>query len=263
MPDSSRLSICIDIGKVTATAQVRQAGVIVGIQSDGGGGGGGGGLTVQTADTLYVNVSGDTMTGPLRLGSWPVAQQDAASKGYVDSIVGTGGGPEEVAISASMPLSEEIWIDLTDPVTLKYRNPSDGVYKSLPVGVVLPSRQTATITTTSVASNATYTGLVRLEKGYKLYRIATNKSCRTRLYTTPEKRTADLNRSMATDPVGDHGLMLEFVSATGLLSADLSPLVDGFDGKSPPDGNIPYALTNLEATSTTLSVTFTFMKSEA
>ena len=50
---------------------------------------GGGGLDQATADTLYVNVAGDTVTGVLVLAADPVNPLEAATKQYVDA---TGGG---------------------------------------------------------------------------------------------------------------------------------------------------------------------------
>ncbi|MGI0076023.1 MAG: hypothetical protein ACREAU_01285 [Nitrosopumilaceae archaeon] len=54
----------------------------------------GGGLTPATADPLYVNVIGDTMTGPLAMSlnqitslGAPTLSTDAATKGYVDTAI--------------------------------------------------------------------------------------------------------------------------------------------------------------------------------
>ena len=58
-------------------------------------GGSGGGLDQTTADTLYVNVPGDTMTGNLNLpAANPTAATHAAHKGYVDTVV-----PAHVALA--------------------------------------------------------------------------------------------------------------------------------------------------------------------
>lgn len=57
-----------------------------------GGGGGSGGLDTTTADTRYVNVSGDTMVGFLTLNANPTSGLHAATKQYVDSVAGSGGG---------------------------------------------------------------------------------------------------------------------------------------------------------------------------
>ena len=48
--------------------------------------------TETESDNLFVNVSGDTMTGALVLSGAPVNPNDAATKSYVDSVVSTGTG---------------------------------------------------------------------------------------------------------------------------------------------------------------------------
>lgn len=126
----------------------------------------------------------------------------------------------------------------------------------------LPSRQQVTFTTASLAAGGNGTGTVIMAPGYRLYRISCSTQARVRLYTTTAKRTADVARPIGTDPTGDHGLMLEFVAVTGVLAADLSPLVDGFDGKTTPDGVIPYGVTNMGASSATVTVTFLWQKGE-
>ena len=68
-------------------------------------------------------------------------------------------------------------------------------------------------------------------------------TARLRLYTTEAHRAADELRPIGVDPTGDHGLVLEFVSVSGFFDADLTPLVDGYDAKTTPDGKIPYTIT--------------------
>jgi len=126
----------------------------------------------------------------------------------------------------------------------------------------LQTRDTVSKTTASLAVGASESGTISLAAAYRLYKITTSAPARVRLYTTTSKRDADVDRPIGTDPTGDHGLQLEFVSAAGLLSADLSPLVDGFDGKSTPDGVIPYRITNTGTATATITVTFIWIRSE-
>ena len=124
-----------------------------------------------------------------------------------------------------------------------------------------PVRETVTVTTTSIATNASWTGTVALSKAYRLYAINTSQACRTLLYTTPAAQSADSSRPIGTDPVDGSGVMFEFVSASILLSANLSPLVDGYSGEAPAVADIPITITNLSSTGT-VTVTFTFIKTE-
>lgn len=101
-------------------------------------------------------------------------------------------------------------------------------------------RQTATITTASLAPNTSAVGTINLGRGYRLLTINTSSPCRVRIYTNAGDRDADLNRQFGVDRPQGVGLMLEFVSVAGLLAADLSPTVDGFTAA----GTAYYSVTN-------------------
>jgi hypothetical protein len=111
------------------------------------------------------------------------------------------------------------------------------------------------ITTASLQSNATATGSVPINAIYRLLTIATNAPCRVRLYVTAAKRNADLARQAGLDKPQGASMMLEFISVTGLLSADLSPLVDGFTN----DGNVHYSVTNTGLAATAITATFNYI----
>jgi hypothetical protein len=128
--------------------------------------------------------------------------------------------------------------------------------------VPLPARATATKTTASLAANASESGTVTITRGYRLYTLQTNRPARLRLYTTTAKRDADAARAIGTDPTGDHGLILEFITTATVLTADLSPMVDGFDGKPTPDGAIPYRITNLDTSTGTVVLTLGYVRTE-
>lgn len=116
----------------------------------------------------------------------------------------------------------------------------------------LPGRGTAEWTTASLAANASDSGTVLLYKGYRLLGIATDRPARVRLYTTAAKQAADASRAAGTYPTGDHGVILEYFTATGFLSSDLTPTVDGFDGKVSPDGYIAWHVTNMSGSTGTV-----------
>jgi len=117
----------------------------------------------------------------------------------------------------------------------------------------------ATFAAAALANNATATNTVNIASRYQLLHITTDHPCRVRLYTSTAKRDADLTRPMGTDPTGNHGLLFEFISTTELLSADLSPLVDGFADTAA----IPYSLTNLSGAIQTITVTLNHVKTGA
>lgn len=56
--------------------------------------------------------------------------------------------------------------------------------------------------------------------------------------------------------------MLEYITTTDLLSATLSPLVDGVSLDTVPSANIPITITNLSGSSGTVTVTFVYIAQE-
>lgn len=121
-------------------------------------------------------------------------------------------------------------------------------------------RTTITQTSPSLAANAVWQGSIGLPPGYRLYKVQTDRAARVRIYTTATAQAADVNRTVGTSPTGDHGLVLEYVTTSSVLSADLSPLVDGYD----PDEDyvVPLTLTNLSGATSTVTLTLTYVRTE-
>lgn len=128
--------------------------------------------------------------------------------------------------------------------------------------VTLPGRSTATITTASLAVDASESGTVTLTNGYRLLKIITNRPARVRLYTLAAKRDADAARAIGTDPTGDHGLVMETVTTASLLSIEATPAIDGYDGKTTPDGVIPYHVTNKDSGAGIVTCSFAWLRTE-
>lgn len=126
----------------------------------------------------------------------------------------------------------------------------------------LEARSVGTYSAPSMASGAQSTGLIVLGLGYRLYRISTTAPARVRLYTTAAARDADLDRLRGTDPGPGSGLILDYATTSSLLSAPLSPLVDGFNGESIPSRNIPITVDNLDSATTGIDVTLTYVRTE-
>jgi hypothetical protein len=130
-----------------------------------------------------------------------------------------------------------------------------------PTGATGPSfftRDTSVITTASLADLANEDGSAAFAAGYRLHTVETDRACRVRLYTTSAKRTADAARGIGVDPTGDHGLMFEFV-ATGAVTYDLSPLVDGY---CPTGTSVYYAIQNRSGGTSTVEVTLGWIRTE-
>lgn len=124
------------------------------------------------------------------------------------------------------------------------------------------ARQPKEIITRPLNLNETEQGTIDLTPSYRILAVQSDYPARVRLYTTSAKRSADVNRAIGTDPTGDHGLMMEVVTATGLLSLNLSPTVDGFNGDTPSSDLIYYNVTNLSGTPRMIKVTLTWLQTE-
>lgn len=105
-------------------------------------------------------------------------------------------------------------------------------------------------------------GTIALAQGYRLYRIQTDRPARVRLYATPAHRDSDAPRVVDTDPIGDHGLMLEYVTTPLVLSAVLAPFVDGANLEATPSPAIPYHITNTSGATGSVTATFTYIRTE-
>lgn len=123
-------------------------------------------------------------------------------------------------------------------------------------------RETVAVTTASLGAGIEATGTIALATGYRLVKVQTNVPARVRLYGSVAQATADKSRALGTDPYGDHGLMLEYVTTSDALSATLSPTVDGYSTEAAPTKNIPYALQNMSGVSSALTLTLTWQRTE-
>ena len=159
-----------------------------------------------------------------------------------------GASAEEVAVQPGTPTTGiELWVDTDDEYTST---------------VGMPQRNESSIFTASIPPGQTYNGMFNLASSYRLYKFWSNGPCRVRLYTTYLKMQADASRPTTTPPTGDHGLAFEFVATPNLMTSDILPAVDGYDGDEPPDGQIPIAITNTAGYSQTLSVNFIWIRTE-
>lgn len=119
------------------------------------------------------------------------------------------------------------------------------------------SRGDVVATTSSLADQAEATGTVALGKSFFLIRVAADRACRVRLYSTAAARAADAARAIGTDPSGEHGLISDHVLTAGNLIFDLSPQVLGANLEAVLSSAIPYAIQNRSGATHTVEVTFT------
>lgn len=120
-------------------------------------------------------------------------------------------------------------------------------------------RENVTLESGSLNNGDTESGLMAIASRYQLLHITANCACRFRLYTSANQRDNDLGRAIGADPTGNHGLLFEFVTTPLLLSADLTPIVDGYSNTA----NIPYSVTNLSGVAQAVTVTLNHVKTGA
>lgn len=128
--------------------------------------------------------------------------------------------------------------------------PGSGYWKR---GIFL--RSTATFLTAALAPGAGQVGLITLSPSYHLLKLSVSGPARVRLYTTADKRDADLARAIGTDPIGDHGLCFEFIGTTDQSSVDCAPSVTGGSTETVPVEDIAISVTNLSDVTAAVTVT--------
>jgi hypothetical protein len=95
----------------------------------------------------------------------------------------------------------------------------------------------------------------------RLYKIATNRPARVRMYPTAAMRDNDFVRPIGTVPRGNHGRLLEVVTATGLLELILSPAVD-ITSVDAFNSDFYVTVTNLDLIPGPVVVTYSFFRTE-
>lgn len=143
-------------------------------------------------------------------------------------------------------------------------NDKSTVAGSILAGLFEPKRgrSLVSVTTATVASGIEWTGTIPIGASYRIIAISTDKPCRVRIYATEAQRALDTARQIGIDPTGDHGLVFEYVSVTGVLGAALSPVVQGSNLETTPSVNSAISIQNRSGTSGTVQVTFTLFVSE-
>lgn len=127
---------------------------------------------------------------------------------------------------------------------------------------LVPSRSFASVATASIAAGTQELTSISMSRGYRVIALKTDRPARVRIYATAAQQAADAARPVGTDPTGNHGLLLEYVTTSGMLEAVLSPMVDGASMEVTPSNNIPVTVTNLSGSAATVQVDLTYMRTE-
>lgn len=165
------------------------------------------------------------------------------------SGVGSGG---TISISdAAMNVAEDIdWITFTgfngtEAIVDDNFDGSANVYIGL-----ARVRDTISDTTASLASGASGSADLSAARGQMAVNVETSREARVQVYATAADRTADAARPIGTDPVGDHGVLLDVVTVSGDLSWRLSPAVLLANMDTPAVGTLYLRITNMGSVGT-------------
>lgn len=103
--------------------------------------------------------------------------------------------------------------------------------------------------------------VVSLYPSVRLYKIATNRPARVRMYPTEEMRATDAPRPIGTAPRGNHGRLLEVVTTSDIPELILSPAVD-VTSVDVFNSDFYVSVTNLDLVAGPVVVTYSFFRTE-
>ena len=116
-------------------------------------------------------------------------------------------------------------------------------------------------TTGFLIPNEIETDSLEMYPSVRLYKIATNRPARVRLYPTPEQRQLDIGRSIGVKPTGNHGRLLEVVTTSTLLELTLSPAVD-MTSVDAFNSMFYSTVTNMDSVGGAVEVTYYYFRTE-
>lgn len=228
-------------------------------------GGAGGNVNAQTG-TSYTIVSGDnrklitfnnaaavtvSLTSAATLGNLFICWVENLGAGAVTISTVDGG-----SLVLSQNQGASIWSDGTS--FFSERGMGSGG------GGAVPSATTKTITTASLATNASESGSTTIFKSFMLLKVQYSCKARVELYSTAAARDADASRAWGTIPTlyAQNELISDTQESAGAATWVMSPAALGFNADSTRTTTIYYRITNLD-TAQAVTVTFTVLQMES
>jgi len=127
----------------------------------------------------------------------------------------------------------------------------------------LQSRSTTSATTGSLAYQASATVTIPVAKGYTLYSIQSSVGSWVTIYTNSTAMTNDSSRSITTDPTPGSGIVAESVTTGASTTvSSFSPAVIGYNFDSPVTTNLYMKIYNNSGSTSTVTITLTYLKLE-
>ena len=130
--------------------------------------------------------------------------------------------------------------------------------------VVPPAAKNASLTTTSLAPNAKFTGQLVVAKAAQLLALSANRACRVEFYGTPTAQSLDFSRPLDTPPPA--GTVQNIIADIAL---DTSPFGWPFQNRVGVNGNSPQTtifyvtVTNLGSVATAITISLLFVPMES
>lgn len=128
--------------------------------------------------------------------------------------------------------------------------------------VGLDTRTVQTVLSGSIANNGTSLRTAVGYKSYALMSIQTDAACWVTLYSSVAARTADLSRTITTDPTPGSGVIAEAIT-TGAQIQKFTPAVFGYNDESTPVDEIYVKIVNLSGATANITVNLKLLKLEA
>jgi len=126
---------------------------------------------------------------------------------------------------------------------------------------LLASRGNVSVTTGSLANDASENLSILTHKSYLLLKISTNIAARVVVYTDSTSRTADVARSQNTPFDNNEGVIADIIT-TGNETIALTPGVIGFNNDTTPSEYMYLKVINKSGQTNSVDVTFTLLKLE-
>jgi hypothetical protein len=179
----------------------------------------------------------------------------------VISAVGGGGGSSTLSGLTDVTISS-----VSDGQVLKYSTTAgkwvNGTDNTSGGGGGLVSRSSANVTTITLTAGASTSTNITGFKGYALLSIQTSAAAWVTVYSSTAARTADLTRTITSDPTPGSGVIAEVITTSGTTQY-FSPALIGYSSESSPSTTIPIKVYNNGASSAAITVTLTLIQLEA
>lgn len=128
--------------------------------------------------------------------------------------------------------------------------------------ILIPIRTTSNASTSSISNNASENITISASKAYALLKIQTSAAAWVTIYTDSSSRTADASRLETTDPLPGSGVIAEIIT-TGADTQIITPGTIGWNNDSPASENVYLKVVNKSGSTTSITVTLTYIQLES